>query len=164
VWHFPSTTPRRSRAACINLFVETDAGKREGAFWIAPKRISRSISPRGAGPATTFPASISRASGWSETANIYTVVYDNAILGAMPAPSTARVTSRSSWQATGEPGWHFIDLYPAIYKGKENTARTTIACPQLTFADDHPGEDFAALFFFPVRLRGEQPSVPGQGL
>jgi hypothetical protein len=22
-------------------------------------------------------------------------------------------------QVTGEPGWHFIDLYPAIYKGKE---------------------------------------------
>jgi hypothetical protein len=29
-------------------------------------------------------------------------------------------------QATGEPGWHYIDLYPAIYKGKTHV-RTIIA-------------------------------------
>ena len=46
-------------------------------------------------------------------------------------------------QATGEPGWHFIDLYPAIYNGKETRA-FNYRLPQLTYADDHPGEDLPA--------------------
>jgi len=40
-------------------------------------------------------------------------------------------------QATGEPGWRYIDLYPAIYKGKE-IRPNNYRLPQLTFADDHP--------------------------
>ena len=49
-------------------------------------------------------------------------------------------------QATGEPGWHFIDLYPAIYKGKE-TRPNNFRLPQLTYADDHPGEDLPRFRF-----------------
>ncbi len=53
---------------------------------------------------------------------------------------------------TGEPGWHFIDLYPAIYKGKERRPRN-FRLPQLTFADDHPGEDLPRFrFAFEVAL------------
>jgi hypothetical protein len=28
-------------------------------------------------------------------------------------------------KATGDPGWHFIDLYPGIYKGAEVDLTTT---------------------------------------
>ena len=43
-------------------------------------------------------------------------------------------------QATGDPGWHFIDLYPAIDRGEEQQPQN-FKIPQLTYAADHPGED-----------------------
>jgi hypothetical protein len=49
-------------------------------------------------------------------------------------------------QATGAPGWHFIDLYPAIYKGSERRPNN-YRLPQLTYADDHPGEDLPRFRF-----------------
>ena len=42
--------------------------------------------------------------------------------------------------ATGEAGLHFLDLYPAIDKGKE-TQSLDFRIPQLSYTDDHPGED-----------------------
>jgi len=36
-------------------------------------------------------------------------------------------------------GWHFIDLYPAIYRGVEQRPRNFLV-PQLTYAADHPGD------------------------
>ncbi len=49
-------------------------------------------------------------------------------------------------KATGAPGWHFIDLYPAIYKGKERKPRN-FQIPQLTYERDHPGEDLPRFRF-----------------
>ena len=83
--------------------------------------------------------------GWSETANIYTVVYDNATSGYACA-FNSQGDVEIIMQATGEPGWHFIDLYPAIYKGKE-TRPNNYRLPQLTYADDHPGEDLPRFRF-----------------
>lgn len=83
--------------------------------------------------------------GWTETANIYTIVYDNAYIGyACGFNSQGGVLVHL--KATGEPGWHFIDLYPAIYKGKESGVQT-FRIPQLTYAEDHPGEDLPAFHF-----------------
>ncbi|HEY9530432.1 MAG TPA: hypothetical protein VIQ55_03515, partial [Burkholderiales bacterium] len=57
--------------------------------------------------------------------------------------------------ATGEPGWHFIDLYPAIYKGQE-ARPLNFRIPQLTYEADHPGEDLPAFrFAFEVTKREE---------
>ena len=47
---------------------------------------------------------------------------------------------------SGEPGWRFIDLYPGIYKGTE-TRPNNFRIPQLTYYDDHPGEDYPAFRF-----------------
>jgi hypothetical protein len=138
-----------------NLFVETGAGKQEGAFWIAPNAFPLDVARGPAG--TTFRVHL-KGVGWSETANIYTVVYDNAISGYACA-FNSQGDIEIIMQATGEPGWHFIDLYPAIYKGKE-TRPNNYRLPQLTFADDHPGEDLPRFrFAFEVT-----PSAPGQGL
>lgn len=78
--------------------------------------------------------------GWTETANIYTIVYDNSYLGyACGFNTQGDVTIPLTM--TGEPGWHFLDLYPAIYKGDEAPGRDNFRIPQLTALDDHPGED-----------------------
>ena len=65
-----------------------------------------------------------------------------------PLPPTTMVQGDVEifMQATGEPGWHFIDLYPAIYKGKE-TRPVNYRLPQLTAEQDHPGEDLPVFHF-----------------
>lgn len=78
--------------------------------------------------------------GWTETANIYAVVYDNGYLGyACGFNTQGEVTIPLTM--TGEPGWHYVDLYPAIYKGEEAPGRNNFRIPQLTAVEDHPGED-----------------------
>lgn len=90
--------------------------------------------------------------GWTETANIYTLVYDNSYLGyacGFNSQGDVEITLK----ATGQPGWHFIDLYPAIYKGEESPGQQNFRIPQLTYADDHPGENLPA-FHFAFYLEG----------
>jgi hypothetical protein len=84
--------------------------------------------------------------GWTETANIYNMNYDNAFLGyACGFNTQGDVTIHLP--AAGEPGWHFIDLYPGIYKGKDVTGVQNFRIPQLTYEADHPGEDLPAFRF-----------------
>jgi hypothetical protein len=87
--------------------------------------------------------------GWTETANIYTLTYDNSYVG-YACGFNSQGDVEISLTAVGEPGWHYIDLYPAIYKGKESPGQQNFRIPQLTYADDHPGEDLPAfhLAFF----------------
>ena len=40
---------------------------------------------------------------------------------------------------SGDPGWHYIDMYPGIYQGTE-VRPANYKMPQLTALDDHPGE------------------------
>jgi hypothetical protein len=84
--------------------------------------------------------------GWTQTANIYTLVYDNGYLGyACGFNSQGDVTIYLP--AAGEPGWHFIDLYPGIYQGVDMNQVNDFRIPQLTFKDDHPGESLPAFHF-----------------
>ncbi len=111
------------------------AGK-TGAFWVTTAALPLDIAR---GPAGTGFEIHLKGVGWTETANIYTVTYDNAYIGyACGFNSQGDVTVYLP--ATGTPGWHFIDLYPAIYKGKE-IRPDNFRIPQLTYAADHPGED-----------------------
>jgi hypothetical protein len=83
--------------------------------------------------------------GWTETANIYNIVYDNAYIGyACGFNSQGDVTVYLP--ATGGPGWHFIDLYPGIYKGEDMQTTNDFRIPQLTYTD-HPGEKLPAFHF-----------------
>ena len=103
------------------------------------------LSPS-SGPVGTTMTIHLKGGGWTETANIYTVVYDNAYIGYSCAfNSQGDITVYLP--AVGEPGWHFIDLYPAIYKGKETPGVETFRIPQLSFALDHPGEKLPAFRF-----------------
>jgi hypothetical protein len=125
-----------------NLWVDAGGTKKQGALWIAPTALPLDVARGPVG--TTFRVHL-KGVGWSETANIYTVVYDNAVSGYACA-FNSQGDVEIVMQATGEPGWHFIDLYPAIYKGKE-TRPNNYRLPQLTYADDHPGEDLPRFRF-----------------
>jgi hypothetical protein len=125
------------------LWLEEDgAAKKSGTYWIAPSAMPLDAAR---GPAGTPFTIHLKGVGWSETANIYTVVYDNGYIGyACGFNSNGDV--EIFLQATGAPGWHFIDLYPAIYKGTEGRP-INFRIPQLTYADDHPGEDLPRFRF-----------------
>lgn len=84
--------------------------------------------------------------GWTETANIYTLDYDNAYEGYVCGFNT-NGNVIIPMVATGRPGWHFIDLYPSIYKGHEIRGTNDFRLPQLTFERDHPGERKPAFHF-----------------
>ncbi len=124
------------------LWVQDGATKKTGTYWITPKALPLDVTR---GPVGTDFTIHLKGVGWTETANIYTVVYDGAYIGyACGFNSQGDVTIHM--KASGLPGWHFIDLYPAIYKGKE-TRPNNFRIPQLTYAADHPGEDLPAFHF-----------------
>lgn len=76
--------------------------------------------------------------GWTETEQIYHMVVDNSFAGyACAFQSAGDITIETV--ISGEVGWHFIDLYPGIYRGTE-TRPANYKIPQLTALDDHPGE------------------------
>jgi hypothetical protein len=125
-----------------NLWTNTGGTRKQGTFWIAPTAFPLDVARGPAG--TTFRIHL-KGIGWSETANIYTLVYDNATSG-YACGFNSQGDIEIVMQATGAPGWHFIDLYPAIYKGKERRPNN-YRLPQLTAADDHPGEDLPIFRF-----------------
>lgn len=132
------------------LKLEGEGAERKASFWLTPTALPLSVA---SGPAGTPITLHLKGVGWTETANIYTVVYDNAYLGyACGFNSQGDVTINLT--ASGAPGWHFIDVYPAIYKGKEKRPNNFLI-PQLTYAEDHPGEDLPAFrYAFHVTAEG----------
>lgn len=117
-------------------------GERTGSYWIAASALPLEVT---SGPAGTPFEIHLKGVGWTETANIYTVVWDNGYIGyACGFNSQGDVVI--PMHASGPPGVHFIDLYPAVYKGTE-TRPVNFRLPQLTYAEDHPGEDLPAFHF-----------------
>jgi hypothetical protein len=90
------------------------------------------------GPSGTQTTVHLKGVGWTETEQIYHLVYDNAFTGyACAFQSKGDLTIFLT--VSGEPGWHYIDMYPGIYQGTE-TRPANYKMPQLTALDDHPGE------------------------
>lgn len=118
------------------VYVKDGAKKVSGSVWIQATALPLKI---GEGPAGTPFTIHLKGVGWTETANIFTIDYDNAYVGySCGFNSQGDVVVHMT--ASGAPGWHYIDLRPAIYKGKENGPRN-FRLPQLTYKADHPGED-----------------------
>jgi len=82
----------------------------------------------------------------TDTGKIRMLVYDNAMLG-YSCSVTGQGDITIYMPAAGEPGWHFIDLYPGLYKGEDQRAVYNFRIPQLTYADDHAGETLPAFRF-----------------
>ena len=103
-----------------------------------------SISPT-SGPAGTPITIHLKGVGWTDYDNIYVVTYDNAYMGyACGFNSQGDVVI--NFKAAGSPGVHLIDFYPGIYQGPEG-GQQLYRLPQLTYADDHPGNRIPALRF-----------------
>jgi hypothetical protein len=101
-----------------------------------------------------------KGASWTETGNIYTVDVDDGYFGyACGFFSQGDVTMR--FRAPGGSGWHFIDLYPAIYNGKilgpglppqgSDVNGSYFLLPMLNVID-HPAERMPA-FHFAIRVR-----------
>jgi len=103
------------------------------------------MTPR-SGPAGTPITIHLKGVGWTEYDNIYVATYDNAYMGyACGFNSQGDVVI--NFTAAGEPGQHVIDLYPGIYQGPPTEPQQLYRLPQLTYADDHPGNKIPALRF-----------------
>ena len=101
------------------------------------------ISPR-SGPAGTPVTLHLKGVGWTDYDNIYVATYDNAYMGyACGFNSHGDVVI--NFTATGQPGSHLIDLYPGIYQGPPTEPQQLYRLPQLTYADDHPGNRIPAI-------------------
>jgi hypothetical protein len=104
-----------------------------------------SIHPT-SGPAGTEVTIHLKGVGWTEYDNMYAATYDNAYMGyACGFNTQGDVTF--TFKASGEPGVHLIDLFPGIYQGPPSETQLLYRMPQLTYADDHPGNKIPALHF-----------------
>jgi hypothetical protein len=103
-----------------------------------------SISPT-SGPAGTPVTIHLKGVGWTDVDNIYIATYDNAYMGyACGFNSQGDVVI--NFTAAGSAGRHLIDFYPGIYQGSDKDQQL-YRLPQLTYADDHPGNKIPALRF-----------------
>ena len=124
------------------LYIEAGGTRRLGTHFLKTTALPMNVTR---GPVGTKITLHLKGVGWTETSNIMHLVYDNGYIGyACAFNSQGDVTI--FMEATGAPGWHFIDLYPGIYKGTE-TLPINYRMPQLTYAADHPGEDLPAFRF-----------------
>jgi len=100
--------------------------------------------------------------GWTDYDNIYVATYDNAYMGYVCGFNTHGDVVMN-FTASGAPGEHLIDLFPGIYQGPSTEPQLLYRQPQLTYAEDHPGNKIPALHFkfevTPGERRREGPAV-----
>jgi hypothetical protein len=122
-----------------------DGDKTLGRAYFVTETSIVSIAPT-SGPVGTPVTIHLKGVGWTEYDNIYIATYDNAYMGyACGFNSQGDVVI--NFVATGAPGTHIIDLYPGIYQGPSDVPQLLYRQPQLTYADDHPGNKIPALRF-----------------
>jgi hypothetical protein len=98
------------------------------------------------GPAGTPITIHLKGVGWTEYDNLYAATYDNAYMGYV-CGFNSQGDVEITFKAAGEPGIHLIDLFPGIYEGPPTENQLLYRMPQLTYADDHPGNKIPALHF-----------------
>ena len=103
------------------------------------------ISPA-SGPAGTPVTIHLKGVGWTEYDNLYAATYDNAYMGYV-CGFNSQGDVVFTFRASGEAGRHVIDLFPGIYQGPPTEKQLLYRMPQLTYADDHPGNKIPALHF-----------------
>lgn len=82
--------------------------------------------------------------GWPTYGNAYFFVYDNKPLGYL-CGLEANV-NRVVLQATGEPGYHCIDVYPSLFQVREDEPDFELK-PHLSYLDNHPMRPLSAAHF-----------------
>lgn len=104
-----------------------------------------SVSPL-SGPVGTEIQVTIKGGGWSEYDNAYYLNYDNSNIGYMCSFSS-NGTLVYSIIATGEPGYHVIDMYPGMYRQGDKISYDMTIIPQLSYKEDHPGSAMPAIRF-----------------
>ena len=79
--------------------------------------------------------------GWPMYENAYYVVYDNKPLGYICGLEAE--VNRFLLRATGEPGYHCIDLYPSLFKVREDEPNFELI-PHLSYLTNHPVRPLSA--------------------
>jgi hypothetical protein len=125
------------------LSIRSGASPLARTFYVVETSVV-SMSPM-SGPAGTPVTIHLKGVGWTDYDNIYVATYDNGYMGyACGFNSHGDVIV--NFTATGAPGIHLIDFYPGIYQGPDG-AQQLYRLPQLTYAEDHPGNHIPALRF-----------------
>ena len=97
------------------------------------------VTPQQVKAGDTFAVNI-KGAGWTQLDKGVAVTYDNAYIGyACGVTSSGDITIYL--EATGGPGIHLIDLYPMIYRDRNDIVPEfwNYELPQLTALEDHPG-------------------------
>jgi len=122
-----------------------DGEKSLGRAYFAIETAIVSITPA-SGPVGTPVTIHLKGVGWTEYDNLYAATYDNSYMGYVCGFNTQGDVV-INFSASGEPGTHLIDLFPGIYQGPPKETQLLYRIPQLTYADDHPGNKIPALHF-----------------
>lgn len=110
-----------------------------------------SIEPTSGPPGTPITVHL-KGVGWTDYDNIFVATYDNTYMGYVCGfNSQGDVTL--TFAAAGAPGVHLVDFYPGIYQGPDD-GQPVYRLPQLTYAQDHPGNRIPALRFAFTVTRG----------
>ncbi|MGM0372593.1 MAG: hypothetical protein ACQEQJ_08860 [Halobacteriota archaeon] len=92
------------------------------------------VSPQTAEQGETVEIELSGI-GWPTYENAYYFVYDNKPIGYV-CGLEAR-TAKTEITASGEPGYHFIDVYPSFFDVKDDEPNFELT-PHLSYLDNHP--------------------------
>ena len=86
--------------------------------------------------------------GWTIYENAAYFVYDNQQVGYVCGvdDEDADGISRTILRAAGEPGWHFIDVYPSLFEMQEDEPNFILK-PHLSYLDNHPIRPLPAFHF-----------------
>ncbi len=138
------------------LYARADGVEATFTYTITPS--VRLVTPAVVGPGDDVTV-VLKGVGWTETANIYTVLLDNGYLGyGCGFNSQGDVTIHL--KAPGQSGVHVLSFYPAIYQGEVTgpgapstpDANATYLQVPMLHAEDHPGERLPAMHLaFEVR-------------
>jgi hypothetical protein len=96
------------------------------------------FEPR-SGPVGTEIEIVLSGIGWTAYENSPFFVYDNKPLGYACGMTDEHKTTtvEVAFQASGQPGYHFIDVYPSIFEMQEDEPEVEIK-PHLSYLDNHP--------------------------
>lgn len=117
-------------------------GKIYGQTYLSITPSIVNVSPATGPAGTPFQIEI-KGVGWTEYDNSYFITYDNAYVGYV-CGFNSEGTVIVNMNASGEPGYHIIDIYPGIYRGQQQKPNIYLV-PQLTYAEDHPGSAIPAI-------------------
>lgn len=82
--------------------------------------------------------------GWPMYGNAYYFVYDNKPVGYVCGLDEDEGLLRTELKAAGEPGYHFIDVYPSLFQ-MEDEYPDFVLKPHLSYGNNHPVRPLPAL-------------------